>query len=264
MEYMPNLHLRKAASGLALTTSILLLQSCSTGRQTIPGPAVSTPSPSWVVAWGASPENALPTSENPGGQEQSFRFLFLPTVAGTSERVHLSNLFGSTPVTVGSARLSLAIGGGPAIDPTHDVALTFAHGSPSVTLQPGEEIISDPVQIPYTFGQKMAVSLYLQGAFPALTQHDSQATINFATPSGAGDQTGDSTGAAFTRPNTEWYLLTGVDVFGDYQGTVAIFGQLLGRWSRLQFSVTPIRIRSRMCLWLGRTTIVPPTGLAAS
>jgi hypothetical protein len=165
----------------------------------------------------------LTTTANPGGQEQSFRFFFLPTVSGTQERVHFSNFFGATPITIGAARLAVAPGGSAAIDPAHDAALTF-NGSKSVTIAPGQAVVSDSVNITYTFGQQMAVSMYVVGTFPPLTQHDSQVTVNYATPAGAGDTTMDAGGTSFTNSITEWYLLSGVDVFGPYQGTVVIFG----------------------------------------
>ncbi len=233
---MPSLRLRSVVSGLVLSLLPLLL-SCSSGA----GPAtpvVSTPTPTpvptvaptWVVAWGASPENALAGAANPGGSEQSFRSFFLPTVAGAEERVHFSNLFGTTPLLIGSARLAVATGAAgtaagviAAIDPTHDVALTFG-GMTGVTIPAGQEIVSDPVKVTYTFGQKLAVTFYLSGNFPALTQHNSLLTTNYATPAGAGDTTADATGAAFSVTNTEWFVVTGVDVYGAYEGTVAIFG----------------------------------------
>jgi lysophospholipase L1-like esterase len=188
---------------------------------------LSTRSPAlpsqWVVAWGAPPENALLTSENPGGTEQSFRFLFLPTIDGTQERVHFSNLFGTSPITIGAARLALSTGSGAAVDPTTDTSLTFS-GASSITLAAGQEVVSDPVNVSYSYGQAMAVSVYVKGNFPPLTQHASQVTTNYETAIGAGDTTTDTSGASFAQAMTEWYLLTGVDVYGPYQGTVAIFG----------------------------------------
>ena len=209
--------------GLAMLLFLLpFLGSCSSGNAPA-ATAPPTPTALWAVAWGNSPENASASPTNPGGSEQSFRSFFYPTVAGTQERVHLSNLFGTTPITIGSARLAVATGTGAAIDATHDAALTF-NGSTSVTLAAGQEIISDPVNITYTFGQKMAISMYLKGSFSALTVHDSQVTTNYATPGGAGDATTDASGAAFTEANTEWFIATGVDVYGAYAGTVALFG----------------------------------------
>ena len=182
------------------------------------------PASEWVTAWGASSQNAVASSANPGGSEQSFRFLVLPSVAGTQERVHFSNYFGTTPITIGAARLAVAVSGtGSAVDATHDAGLTFS-GASTVTLQPKQEIDSDPVKITYTFGQWLAVSMYVQGQFPALTQHNSQVSNNYATASGAGNTTTDATGAAFTQTNQEWYLMARVDAYGPYAGTVAFFG----------------------------------------
>ncbi len=230
---MPLQPFRSFFSGLALCLLPLAL-SCSNGTSAAVSTTTPTPVPAvtpiWAVAWGASPENAIAGPENQGGSEQSFRSFFVPTVAGTEERVHFSNLFGTTPLVIGSARLAVATGvpgtaAGvtPAIDATHDAALTFS-GAKGVTIPAGQEIVSDPVNVTFTFGQKMAVSFYLSGSFPALTQHESQVTTNYVTPAGAGDTTTDATGAAFSVANTEWFVVTGVDVYGGYGGTVAIFG----------------------------------------
>jgi lysophospholipase L1-like esterase len=181
-----------------------------------------TPASIWVASWGAPPENATASAEDPGGSEQSFRFVVLPTIDGTQERVHFSNFYGTSPITIGSARIAVA-GAGAAVDASTDKPLTFS-GSTSVTIPAGQQIVSDAVNVSYTFGQKLAVSMYVKGTFPPLTQHDSQVSENYASAVGAGDTTTDATGAAFPNSNTEWYLLSGVDVYGAYQGTVVLLG----------------------------------------
>ena len=201
------------------------LVSCSNSAGAPAASATTTgPSSQWVIAWGVSEQNALLSSTNPGGEEQSFRFLVLPSIAATQERVHFSNQFGTTPITVGAARLAVAINGlGAAVNSAQDAAVTFS-GSASVTLAPGQEIDSDPVKITYTFGQWLAVSVYVQGTFPPLTEHNSQISNNYATPVGAGNTTTDATGSSFSQVNQEWYLVSGVEAYGPYQGTVAFFG----------------------------------------
>ena len=138
------------------------------------------------------------------------------------ERVRFSNYFGSAPITIGAARLAIAASP-PAIDPTHDVALSF-NGSSSITIAPGAEVASDPVSLTYAFGQKMAVTAYVQGAFASLNQHDSQVITNYNSVANAGNTTADAVGTSLSQPNTEWFLLSGMDVYGQYQGTVALFG----------------------------------------
>ncbi|WP_263377130.1 GDSL-type esterase/lipase family protein [Granulicella aggregans] len=176
----------------------------------------------WVVAWGASPENAAATAANPGGAEQTFRSFFYPTVSGTKERIRFSNYFGTAPVTIGAARLAIATTP-PAIDTANDVPLSFS-GNDSVTINPGTEVASDPVSLTYQFGQKMAVTTYVKGTFAPLNQHDSQVITNYGSPVNTGNATTDGAGLSLIDANTEWFLLSGMDVYGEYQGTVAIFG----------------------------------------
>src|ERR1700678_3848759 len=135
---------------LAILTSLV---GCSGSQGPAPMASSAPADSQWVVAWGASPQNALSTPENLGGKEQTFRFMILPTIGAAEERVHFSNYFGTTPITIASARLAVALTAAstPAIDPTHDAALTF-NGSTSVTLQPNQEIDSDPVKVTYSFG----------------------------------------------------------------------------------------------------------------
>jgi lysophospholipase L1-like esterase len=175
--------------------------------------------PVWAAAWGNSPENAFSAA----GSEETFRMPFRPTLSGTQERLHFSNFFGTTPVTIGAARLAVNVDGTPTIDPTHDVAVTF-NGSSSVTIPAGAVITSDPVNLTYSFGQTLAVSMYIKGTFPSLTFHDSGVTTTYNTPVNAGDTTTDAAGTSFSLPNGGWILLSGMDVYGLYQGTVALFG----------------------------------------
>ena len=208
---------------LLLTFSLLLLQSCSSGTVAVSTAAVPS---QWIVAWGASMQNASASSKNPGGSEQSFRFMVYPTIAGAKERVHFSNYFGTTPVTIGAARLSVASNGDDtaAVDPARDMGLTFNGGSKSVTLQANQEIDSDPVQIPYYHGEWLAVSVYLKGKFSPLTQHDAGFSNSYTSVVNAGDVTADTSGTSFTATNTEWLLVSAVEAYGPYQGTVAFFG----------------------------------------
>lgn len=224
--------MKKPGMGHALLVSVLFcmpwIEGCTSQSNTAPASTAITAGPQptsavWAGAWGNSPENALQSAANPGGNEQSFRMLFYPTLSGTQERLHFSNFFGTSPVTIGAARLSISPDGTAAVDPTHDVAVTFG-GAPSVTIAAGAIITSDPVQLTYAFGQRLAVSMYVKGSFAPLTQHNSQVTTNYQTAVNAGDMTTDTAGTSFSQPNTEWYLLSGMDVLGAYQGTVVLFG----------------------------------------
>ncbi|WP_263382717.1 GDSL-type esterase/lipase family protein [Granulicella arctica] len=183
--------------------------------------ATSVPtSPKWVGAWGVAPTNLTDT----GGSEQTYRFLIYPTVGGTKERLKFSNFYGTAPVTIGAGRLSIGKDGSPSIDAANDVKLTFNGGSTSVTIQPGQTVVSDTVNLTYSYGQTLAVSMYLRGTFPSLSRHNALFNQNYQNASSAGDATTDVTGAAFTESQADWLLLSGMDVYGPYQGTVVLFG----------------------------------------
>lgn len=182
-------------------------------------PAVSV----WAGAWGAAPANADTTLQNSGGTDQTFRFLINPTLSGTQERLRFSNFFGATPITIGGARLAIGKDGTAAVDPANNLPVTFS-GASSVTLQPGQILLSDNVALSYKFGQTLAVSVYIKGTFPSLTRHDSLFIDNYATANGAGDMTADSAGTSFVDVKRDWLLLSGLDVYGDYQGTVILLG----------------------------------------
>lgn len=213
----------------AFTMTLPLLHGCGGGSATVSVPSPTTPvavtRPAiWVGAWGDSMTNAEPETDNTGSSEQSFRFLITPTVGGTQERVRFSNVYGLTPVTLGSAHLSIGQDGSAAVDATHDVALQFS-GQPGVTIAPGQVVVSDPVSLTFSFGQTLAISMYLKGSFGPVSRHNSLFITNYRSAAGTGDKTGDTAGTGFTEHLGDWLLINGVDVYGSqYGGTIALFG----------------------------------------
>ena len=184
------------------------------------GPALTN---QWIVGWSSPPENALQGVDNEGSMEQTFRFIIVPDIDGTQERIHFSNVLGTTPLTIGAARLAVALSQGAAVDPARNAALTF-NGAASVTIPAGGAVVSDPVKLTYKYGERMAVTMYLKGTFGPITQHEAQVETNFTNPAGSGDSTTDTAGNSFTGTTPEYFLLTGMDVYGAYQGSVAFFG----------------------------------------
>ena len=176
----------------------------------------------WAGAWGNAMTNANANAES-SGSDQSFRFLVTPTLGGMQERVRFSNVYGTTPVTLGAARLSVGQDGSSTVDPLHDVALAFA-GQPGITIAPGQVVVSDPVSVTFSYGQTLAISVYLKGTFGPVSHHDSLFITNYRSPHNSGDHTADASGASYTETLRNWLLISGVDVYGQYQGTLALFG----------------------------------------
>src|SRR3954453_692665 len=114
-----------------------------------PHPAASAPgAPAWVATWGSShqipePQNALPPDDL---RDATVRQIFHLSLGGPALRVHLSNSFGTDAVHVTGVHIAHPLApSSAAIDPATDKALTFA-GSADITVPPGAEYISDPVE----------------------------------------------------------------------------------------------------------------------
>ncbi len=98
----------------------------------------------------------------------------------------LSNAYGATPLTVGSAHIALA-GEGGKIQEGSDHAVTFG-GSPSIVIPPGAPAVSHPVDITVARLALVSVSLYLPEITPTSTIHwDGHETAYVA----AGDKVAD-------------------------------------------------------------------------
>src|SRR5665213_3363379 len=104
----------------------------------------------WVATWGASqqipePHNAMPTADL---HDATVRQIFHLSVGGTALRVHLSNAFGTEALHFTSVHIARPVSpSSSAIDPATDRPLTFA-ASNDVTVPPGAEFVSDPLNYP--------------------------------------------------------------------------------------------------------------------
>jgi lysophospholipase L1-like esterase len=149
----------------------------------------------WIDAWGAS---FLPTLRNgvldpvPTFSRQTLRVMVSSRLAGRPARVRLSNRFQSAPLQIGAARIALREGArGGAIIAGTDMPLTFG-GLSAVTLMPGEERWSDPVDFAVPRHADVAISLFLpaEGYTPTAVHGTGSRTSYLSAP---GDHTGSET-----------------------------------------------------------------------
>jgi lysophospholipase L1-like esterase len=166
--------------------------------------------PVWVASWGASqqfpePQNALPADDL---RDATVRQIFHLSVGGSAVRVHLSNAFGTEALQFTSVHIARPLSPStPAIDATSDRPLTFA-GSADVTVPPGAELISDPLEFPVAPLSDLAVTFRVELPPAAETGHPgSRATSYFAH----GDQV---SAASLTEEKhvDHWYQVSGIDV----------------------------------------------------
>jgi hypothetical protein len=205
---------------IALLAAVSLLAACGAAMDS--GGAGKSGSqkgsPTWVAAWGA-PING--TSAPPANA--TVRNIARVTLGGNRVRVRLSNALSETaPLVIGAASIGIQqdTTSAQVISGTTRV-LTF-NGATSVTIPPKTDYVySDPVDLPVTQQQNVAVSLYLPEAAPGAFAANYNSS--YLTAAGAGDKTLDETAAAFTATNGSTYALTAVDVYTD-QANGAVVG----------------------------------------
>ncbi|MEO8747183.1 MAG: GDSL-type esterase/lipase family protein, partial [Rhodanobacter sp.] len=137
----------------------------------------------WVTSWGRSmtsnhiqvkgahgePETDAyghPVDRSPDIHAATLRQTVFSTVGGDRVRIHLSNYYGLEPLTVSAAGIAL---GDPqakdlsTIQPASAHPVTFEGGHASVTIAPGQAVVSDPVSMHVPRLSRVAVSLYFSG-----------------------------------------------------------------------------------------------------
>lgn len=190
------------------------------------GTASATPAPQLVGTWAASPVAGATSSSCPAGPgglaDQTVRNIVYPSVSGSTVRVRFSNVFGTSPLTIGSASIAVA-GSGANVVPGTVTRLTFG-GKTSFTVPPGAEVLSDPASITVTRQQNLAVSVYVPQFSGPATFHPLAVQTNYLSTTG--DFTGATTNANYPTSISCWMFVDGVDVVPSAQvaGSVVAFG----------------------------------------
>lgn len=172
-----------------------------------PASAQSWTTEHWTGTWGTAPSGPPPDASLQTFTDQTLRLIVHTSTGGNRVRIRLSNELGSTPLTVGAARIGLRAGGSDVAAGT-DRLLTFG-GRSFVTIPPGAPALSDPVELNVPPLSSLAVSLYLPGTVQATTVHQLALQTNYVSLPG-------NFTAAPTLPVQRtiqvWPFLTEVDV----------------------------------------------------
>lgn len=229
---------RGVATAMAIVITAVTLaglaQAAAQPRET--GPArrsTSCTGEHWVAAWTAPPQSSSlgrPDDAELGladgtartFADQTLRMFVAPHVAGGGLRVHLSNRFGTGPVTIGAATIGLRASGS-SLAPGTVQPLAFG-GQRDVVVPAGDEVVSDPVFVDVHPFEPLGVSFHVTGA-AALDYHQWALSTTYATAAGSGDHATDASGAAFTDELTSSFLVTAVDVLAPREvATVVAIG----------------------------------------
>ncbi|MFD7474670.1 SGNH/GDSL hydrolase family protein [Streptomyces sp. NPDC059837] len=177
----------------------------------------------WTGTWETAPSGTAPAL--PGA---SIRNVVHTSVGGSAARVRVSNRLGTAPLQVDAVTVALQEWGRPTSPNAAPGSLrvaTFA-GHRSVTIPMGQDMVSDPVDLPIPADANLLVSVHTPADSGPATYHRSAFQANFLAQQG--DRTADEPGTAYTVTLGSWYYVTGVDVLdAPVAGSVVAFGDSL-------------------------------------
>lgn len=159
----------------------------------------------WVSAWYAAPSCLLSASLS----GRTLRQVVHLHAGGEQVRLRLSNRYGQEPVTLSSISVGQVLQG-PLVAPGEQTV--FFGGRPTITLEPGQEAVSDAVALRVEAFSDLAITFFLaQGE--SLTGHLSAQQTSYI--SGIGDVTplpAEALFLAYPLQTSAWWLITGLDV----------------------------------------------------
>jgi lysophospholipase L1-like esterase len=166
--------------------------------------AISTPG--WIGTWGTAPQ----ASGSSFPAQTTLRQTVHTSVAGSSLRLQLSNVFGTQAITISNVHVARPTDStGAAIDPATDRQVTFA-GQTSVTIPAGQSVASDSVNYAVSALSNVTVSFYLpQATGPSTYNWLSSQNNYYYVGSDAAQSASLPSGKVVAG---QYFFLTGVDV----------------------------------------------------
>lgn len=181
----------------------------------------------WSAAWSAAPQrpgvNFTPNWSEQGFANHTVRQAVRVSDSGMAVRVRLTNVYGTTPLTVTGATVARTADGA-AIEPGSARRLTVGWKS-TFTIPAGAELATDPAPLPVAALDSLTTTLYFAAPTGPSTYHSQAMAMSYRA---TGSHLADTTGAAFTETTVSWYYLSGVDILGvGRRDGVVLFGDSL-------------------------------------
>jgi lysophospholipase L1-like esterase len=248
-------------------------------------PAAAQAADKWTTVWAASVQGPYPVG-NPsaqpvlkfafpapeaGARDQTFRLIAMPEIWGKQARFRFSNALGTKPVTFDGVHVGLQLASATLAAGTNR-PVSFG-GKPSVTVEPGKEVWSDAVALPFAkdpktiAGRKLAVSFHVAGETGPMTWHAKALQTSYVTAPGAGSKGQAEDEAAFPYSTASWYFLDAIDMMAP-AGTAVIvaFGDSItdGTASTLNGDDRWPNVLSRRLAAAGKSAAVINTGIGGN
>lgn len=149
--------------------------------------------------------------------EFTLRQVMRLSAGGNRLRVRISNLYGSEPLVLGAATIGRV--GRPASSALLDSLETLRFdGQAGVTVPPGGEYVSDPIEWKAARGDDLTLSLFFKALPQQQSAHVAAHATQFIAP---GDQS-SQTDLKDARKATSWYQVSGIEVVADPRPSVVV------------------------------------------
>ena len=179
----------------------------------------AAPPPVWRIVWGSTMAWGYGEIDN-----ATVRQLATVKTAGSEIRFRVSNYFGNAPLQIGAATVAPSAGGS-AIDASAVHQVTF-NGSPTTVIPVGGLAYTDPIPMPVTGGETLAISLWVSGA-DLVTLHPCCGTTpeGWFTANGRGNTTAAANMVGFGTPSPWRRFVDAVDALQTTgRGSIVVIG----------------------------------------
>jgi lysophospholipase L1-like esterase len=163
-------------------------------------------------------------------------------ISGSQIKFSISNQYGSIPLQIGQATVSEQLEGARPVVGTIETA-TF-NGQNSVTIAPGQSVVSDPVAFNTFAFEHLLISLWIPN-FADISAHSCcEGTINtYATPDFSGNQAASGNSSSYSLVNYQNEFVNAVFIYASEKyNTVAVFGDSISDESNGWVSMLNLRL----------------------
>jgi lysophospholipase L1-like esterase len=210
---------RIVCGAAALLAGVILAPAAAQATPVPVAHADSAGTGQWLGTWEAAPSGY----NDLGCDGCTIRNIVHTSIGGKEIRIHISNVFGATPLVVADATVALPTEAGSANVEAGTLTDVTFNGATSVTIPAGQDVWSDPIPLAVPANSDLLVTTYTPGDSTTFTYHPDAQEYSYYT-SGA-DEADATSASAFPDTTGSYYLLTGVSVDGSQaRGDVVTFG----------------------------------------
>ncbi|MGE5796562.1 MAG: SGNH/GDSL hydrolase family protein [Ignavibacteria bacterium] len=180
--------------------------------------AISSTAEEWVGTWRTAPQLVEERNNppEPGLSHNTLRQVVRVSLGGDSLRIHFSNEFSTSPVTMKAVHIAVS-GDSSAIVPGTEQALKF-DGQSEITIKPGTAVTSDPFKFVLEPRTNLTITIYFGDTSPDVTGHPGSRTTSYLLTGNMVSKV-DFSGAVQTD---HWYIISGIDVIADESAAAVV------------------------------------------